>query len=463
MKVLIAVLSCELYRTNGNNQALRDTWLPSIVGADYKFFMGQGSTCSESDEVYLDVPDDYGHVTYKTRAIYKWALEQGYDYIFKCFSDTYVCPDRLLRSGFENYDYVGNFACRPQGSFAYCTGGAGYWLSKKAYGPLATAHIPVDDLVVVIPPNRRSLRGRAPTRQTHIPSITKVPNTLVWAEDRWTGGLVYTHEDLKIFHDTRYEENVYGRGPEHSNNTISIHLSRTKYVEGSPSTYDNAWMRDKHNAWLRGIVVPVSGFHNKDIREFYDWEHEMFDPAGREHTINKIAVVTPTVPNRSSLLEECKASVKAQTWGGDILHAVGEDHANVGAAAMRNDIVQGIDPSYEWLAFCDDDDVLLPDHLATLAAASNGADIIYSDCREKGFTKTWKTRPFNYEEVKAANYIPVTVLMRRSMFEKVGGFQSEPYPGEDQHLWLRAALAGARFVYVPQTTWTYRQHPQYRT
>jgi hypothetical protein len=462
MKVLIAVLSCELYRTNGNNQALRDTWLPCIVGADYKFFMGQGSKCTQPDEVYLDVQDDYGHVTFKARAIYKWALEQGYDYIFKCFADTYVCPSRLLSSGFENYDYVGNFACRPQGSFAYCTGGSGYWLSKKTYGPLATAHIPVDDLVTVIPPNRRPLRSRAPIRFPNEASITKVLNVLMWAEDRWTGGLVYTHEDLKIYHDTRYEENVFGKGPERSNDTISIHLSRTKYIEGSPSTYEHSWMHDKHNAWMRGVVVPVSGFHNEDIREFYGWEHEMFDPAGREHTINKIAVVTPTVPSRSSLLEECKASVKSQTWGGDILHAIGEDHAKVGAAAMRNNIVQGIDPSYEWLAFVDDDDLLNPEHLATLVAASSGADVIYSDCQEEGFNKTWKTRPFNYDEVKTANYIPVTVLMRRSMFEKAGGFDLKHYPGEDQWLFLNAASIGARFQYIPQVTWKYRQLSQYR-
>jgi GT2 family glycosyltransferase len=106
--------------------------------------------------------------------------------------------------------------------------------------------------------------------------------------------------------------------------------------------------------------------------------------------------------------------------------------------------------------------MLLPEHIATLVSASNGADVVYSNCQEEGFTKTWNTREFNYDAVKEANYIPVTVLMRRSMFEKVGGFQSEPYPGEDQHLWLRAALAGARFAYVPQTTWTYRQHPQHR-
>lgn len=285
---------------------------------------------------------------------------------------------------------------------------------------------------------------------------------LTWAEDKWTGGLVYTHEDLKIYHDPRYEENVYGAGPEHSNNTISVHLSRTNYVEGSPAKYEHTWMHDKHNAWLRGVVIPVSGFHNKDIREFYDWEHEMFDPEGREHTISRIAVITPTVASRSSLLEECKASVKAQTWSGDLLHVIREDYTKVGAAAMRNKIVEGLDPSYEWLIFCDDDDLLLPEHISTLAASSEGADVIYSDCAEEGFTKTWRTREFNYDEVKEANYIPVTVLMRRSMFEKCGGFDLKHYPGEDQWMFLNAASVGARFKYVPKVTWKYRQLPQYR-
>jgi cellulose synthase/poly-beta-1,6-N-acetylglucosamine synthase-like glycosyltransferase len=221
-------------------------------------------------------------------------------------------------------------------------------------------------------------------------------------------------------------------------------------------------MYDKHNEWTRGLTSTVSGFHNEDIREFYDWEHEMFDSTGRTDGVNKIAVITPTVCSRTSLLEECKQSVLAQTWKGEIFHAIGVDSEKEGAAKTRNRIVRGLEPSYDWLVFCDDDDKLLPDHIATLVSASNGADVVYSNCQEEGFTKTWNTREFNYDAVKEANYIPVTVLMRRSMFEKVGGFQSEPYPGEDQHLWLRAALAGARFVYVPQTTWLYRKHPQHR-
>ena len=467
MKILIAILSCESYRTNGNNQALRDTWLPALKGADYKFFMGKGSTATQSDEVLVDAPDDYANVTYKTREIYKWALEHDYDFIFKCFPDTYVCPSRLLNSGFENYDYVGNFACRPQGSFAYCTGGTGYWVSKKAYKHLATAHIPPEDTFVIPTTTRKAVRPlRAPSRcssgsgSANSPIVIK--NDLKWAEDKWTGGLLYTHEDLKVNHDLRYEENVYGPGPQQNNNTISIHLSRTEYSEGQPSRYESAWMHDKHNAWLQGVVVPVKGIHNEDIREFYDWEHEMFNSKSGTNEIKKVAVITPTVDSRAVLLEECKASVKAQTWKGEIFHAISVDVSKEGAAVTRNKIVQGLDPSYEWVAFVDDDDLLMPEHIATLVSHSDGADVVYSDCQANGFVKTWNTREFTYAEVKEANYIPVTVLMRRSMFEKVGGFDLTHYPGEDQWMFLNAALVGARFQYVPKITWTYRQHPQYR-
>ena len=177
--------------------------------------------------------------------------------------------------------------------------------------------------------------------------------------------------------------------------------------------------------------------------------------------IKKIAVITPTLSDRSSLLYECQRSVEKQTWQGEILHAISEDISKIGPSAMRNSIVESLDPSFKWIAFVDDDDKIDPDHLAVLVANSEGADIIYTDSREEGFTKTWQPHEFNHKEVERANYIPVTALMRRSLFEKIGGF-STVFPGEDQDLFLRADLSGARFRYVPQVTWTYRKDPQHR-
>lgn len=435
MKTLIAILSCESYRINGNNQAMHDTWLPYVANeasVDYKIFMGQGSKCDKEDEVFLNVPDGYQYVTYKARAMHKYAADHGYTHIFKCYPDTYVCLSRLMASGFQKYDYVGNFACRPVAG-PYCTGGAGYWVSRKAYENLIDAHIPTED-VIIESSSRRPLRiGRSP-RRLELPTTTRVVhNTLMWADDKWTGEILAKLPTLKSYHDLRYEENVLGAGPEEGNQTISIHLSRWR-KEGQAAHYDKQWLYDKHEKWLHRSV---------------------------KQAINKIAIITPTIPRRHELLAECKDSVLSQTWGGEVFHAVGIDTFHDGPSVVRNNIIRDLDPSFEWLAFVDDDDVVFPEHLAILIEASADADVIYSDCIEEGFIKTWKTRAFNYNEVKADNYIPVTVLMRRSLFEKVGGYKISP-PGEDQELWLRCAEAGARFVYVPKVTWKYRQHPQLR-
>lgn len=433
MKVLISVLSCQSYKDNGNNKAVLDTWAPLVQGADFRVFMGQGSKPTLENEIFLDAPDDYQHITYKTKEMYKWADANGYDYIFKCYPDTYVCPPRLMCSGFEKYDYLGNFACKPV-TGAYCCGGTGYWTSHAAYSNMINADIPTRDTVLTF---KRGLRvfGRGPNRPKPVPDVVVIPCIAGWAEDQWSGDVFAKIKNLRIHHDTRYEDNVMSSGPEVNNLKITQHLSRP-VSEGNPSHYDKAWMYNKHAAWLNSLVAIPK--------------------------ITKIAVITPTVPSRSALLEECKASVKAQTWDGEVTHAIGIDETGEGAAATRNKIVQGLAPDISWIAFCDDDDKLHPEHLATLVNASGDADIIYSDCQAEGFTKTWQTRDFNYDEVKSANYIPVTVLMRRSVFDKIGGFDLNHYPGEDQWMFLNAASAGARFKYVPQVTWTYHKSAQHR-
>jgi hypothetical protein len=433
MKILLAIVSCGLFKENGNNQAVRDTWLKELHGVDYKIFMGQGSTATKPDEVVLEAPDDYHNVTYKTKEMYKYAYRNNYDYIFKCYPDTYVCPSRLLLSGFEQYDYLGNYACKPL-SGSYCCGGTGYWTSRAAYEHTLGAHIPTEDRIIEFskPKNPAS---RMPSRVRRFTPPVTIKNIDTWAEDKWSGDVFSKLRELKKKHDGRYEDNVTSSGPEVGNTKITQHLSRP-ILAGQPSMYDKQWMYDKHNAWLESLK--------------------------RLELPKKIAVVTPTLPSRKELLQECKDSVKQQIWNGETYHAIGADLTGEGAALTRNKIVQSLDSSYEWIAFLDDDDKFLPNHLAVVTEACSGADVVYSECKEEGFQKTWNTRDFNYEAVRKENYIPVTALVRRSAFEKVGGFKEKPYPGEDQWLWLRMYEAGCRLVYVPQETWIYRQHPQHR-
>lgn len=162
----------------------------------------------------------------------------------------------------------------------------------------------------------------------------------------------------------------------------------------------------------------------------------------------KIAVITPSKLNRSALLEECKVSVLAQTRPADC-HAIEVDVKAEGPAVVRNRLVKGLDSSFDWLAWLDDDDVLLPSHLEKLSAVAELADVVYSLCQ-----MNCNTHAFSLEDLIHYNYIPVTALVRRSIFTAVGGFDEGPL--EDWNLWKKIAISGGRYIFVPEVTWLYR-------
>lgn len=130
MKILIALVSC--HKNTARRNAQRNTWLPNLK-EDYKFFLGDGSNELAEDEVQLDCPDDYFNLPKKIKAIIIWALERGYDYIFKCDDDVYVFPDRLLVGEFYKYSYTGRFLNRPNShEFGDYASGFAYWLREDA-------------------------------------------------------------------------------------------------------------------------------------------------------------------------------------------------------------------------------------------------------------------------------------------------------------------------------------------
>ena len=165
LRILIAVKSCARDAENGFNQTIRETWGKDVRGADLRFFLGQGAVARKEDEVLLDCPDDYRSLPYKTKAICKWAWYASYDFVFLCDSDTFVMPERLLASGFWNYDYVGHFngpGAEPNAVYgqlhAWAAGGSGYWLSREAMGMVMlgnpqksicpVSEVPCEDIMV---------------------------------------------------------------------------------------------------------------------------------------------------------------------------------------------------------------------------------------------------------------------------------------------------------------------------
>lgn len=109
---------------------------PLLKGCDYKYFLGVGNVIdpTRDDEVILPVGDDWQALPEKCQLAFKWAIEHGYDYVFKTDTDTYVHVDRLLASGYEGFHFIGLVGSMvTQGVYGDCCGGgAGYWLSQTA-------------------------------------------------------------------------------------------------------------------------------------------------------------------------------------------------------------------------------------------------------------------------------------------------------------------------------------------
>ena len=205
MKILVSISSCEAYEKAGLNDPLRETWLPDAVklGMDYKFFHGAGST-PKDDVVVLPVDDSLGGLTEKAKAKAKWAVENGYDFVFSCFPDTYACASRLYSSDFRSFDYFGRIH-QHVGGAPYCQGGPGYFLSRKAC------------------------------------EILYKNETSYLNDDCWIGDVLNTPGILRG--DSR-DFTYVGPGPVVGNTSITNHLST------QPGGFTAAGMRAEHQRWL---------------------------------------------------------------------------------------------------------------------------------------------------------------------------------------------------------------------
>jgi hypothetical protein len=183
MRLLIAVVSCAAHLNR--NTAVLETW-----GTDerVKVFTGKD----------LEVSDDYEQLPAKVKAVCEFALDNNFDFLFKCDSDTFIFLDRLLASGFEQYDYSGWTGGIAEVSEEYASGGAGYWLSRKAFEIVA-----------------------------------KAPLTKETAEDKWVGRVLYdagiiVHRDTRYGVPTRWGSHEPERNPFDDTDLLTWHPSPPK-------------------------------------------------------------------------------------------------------------------------------------------------------------------------------------------------------------------------------------------
>lgn len=153
------------------------------------------------------------------------------------------------------------------------------------------------------------------------------------------------------------------------------------------------------------------------------------------------------------MLSECRASVRTQHLL-PLEHLVEIDQYRSGPGFMINKLASFAEG--EWLLPLGDDDLLDPEYIAFLEPFTEKADVVYPWCRVSG--SWWSpNRLYSKGVLKHENFIPATALIRKSLWEKLGGYNIR-HKYEDWDFWLRAEAEGARFVCVPEVLWTYRQH-----
>lgn len=125
---------------NDQTQAVRETWGADVAkfnNVTLKFFYGKPADGfpreALPDEIFLECPDGYGSLPLKTIGLCRYASEQGYKFVFKCDTDTFVLVEKLLIEILENsFEYAGYL------HGGVCSGGPGYLLSQRACQIIAT-------------------------------------------------------------------------------------------------------------------------------------------------------------------------------------------------------------------------------------------------------------------------------------------------------------------------------------
>ncbi len=127
-RILVGIGSC--VGAAKRRQAVRSSWMrQNAPGITCLFFLGRRTPLDEErDVVSLWVHDDYDHLPEKVLAFFRYALAHyDFEWLFKCYDDTYIDLHRLADLPDAAYDLIGDPSLKERGA---PSGGAGYFLSR---------------------------------------------------------------------------------------------------------------------------------------------------------------------------------------------------------------------------------------------------------------------------------------------------------------------------------------------
>lgn len=152
-------------------------------------------------------------------------------------------------------------------------------------------------------------------------------------------------------------------------------------------------------------------------------------------------------------LDRAIPSAHAQTLApAAVIGCVGRNPAD----ARNNGAAAGVS---EWLCFLDADDELAPRYLEAMSAGT--ADVRGPATEFHKVTGVEGPLLVPVRDLERMNYLVIGSLVRRDLFERVGGFKDWPVH-EDYCLWYRCARAGATFEQLEGAVYRVHERPTSR-
>jgi glycosyltransferase involved in cell wall biosynthesis len=195
--------------------------------------------------------------------------------------------------------------------------------------------------------------------------------------------------------------------------------------------------------------------------------------------IADVTVVIPTIPGRERHLARALGSVYWQTVqpeqilvGAQPINLLANVRARI--ARNRNALLTAVRTS--WVAFLDDDNYWLPQHIEVCMGASTSTDVvIYTPTVPVDFDDGNGPVQFNFRDVnlldnfinaqREANQVDTNCMIRTSALRTISFFEENwidhrcgrhgTCVSEDQCLMLSLAIGGANFKFVNTATWNY--------
>lgn len=116
-----------------------------------------------------------------------------------------------------------------------------------------------------------------------------------------------------------------------------------------------------------------------------------------------------------------------------------------------------------WTIFFDADDVLYPKYIEKVVehATETQSDVVYTDMELFGINEhaIFHANAYTPSRIIRKNFIHNSSLLNTSLVKQAGGYKPIMKDGlEDWELYLSLAELGAKFAYVPEAIFKYRQH-----